>query len=397
MIHESPRALYTLTYTHPFTFYLGYPDSTQQSDTAIFTSIFRLTPVDELTLGFAAFRSDTRVAALRTPPTQAGGTPQATGQNLMLQANLTQGYTHEYTRQWRMTQHSDLGTVIPLRVPTPQTYRYMATLGGGPVYTMDRDSIGLDGEATYFYTTEVDEGGVYEPSSAQVVVGGTLRWIHDLSNTWSTELSGGLAGAFRTDPLRGGVWGPIGLGAIRYANEGNEASLSVSRTLGPNLVTANTVMADHVRLEAGLPISREYSLLFRAGAGYSHSRAIVVENAGFLATLPFATPESTENARLITTFNTFGADASVGWYPQDFLYFDLRYQFTKQVGVENQIAPAATFHRNLVMLNAGIMWPARDVAPVPARQPGRTDNADRDARLPGATEPGGRGRPAQNN
>ena len=386
LIHESPRALFTLTYSHPFTFYLGHWDATQHSDAGVFTSIFSLSPQDELTLGLAAYRSDVRLAALHSMPTQTVGTPQLTGRNLMLQANLTQGYSHEYTSQWRIAQRADFGTVLPLRVPTPQTHRYSFLLGAGPEYTLAHDALGFDIDGTYYYTTEVNEGGVFAESVAQVVLAGTFRWRHDLNDTWSTLASVGMAGALRADPFHNvGLWGPTASASIRYNDEGYEAALTVQRSLGPDLITATTVMADHVLLTAGLPISREHNVVFQAGGGFSHSRSLRVAEAGFLATPPFATPKVNKNAQLVTTFNSFAADASVGWYPLDILTFDLRFSHVRQVGVENQIAPAATFHRSLIMLNAGVMWPARDVPPVPPRDPTRVDGADRDSRIPGAS------------
>ena len=390
VIHESTNALHTLTYYHPFTFYLGHSDATQQSDVGVWAGVFRLSPRDEIILGLSAYRSDMRTVALRGAANQTGVAPQATGKNLMLQANFTQGYSHEFSGQWRLAQRSDFGTILPLLVPTPQPHRYQVLVGGGPEYTTARNAFGLDVAGTYYITTSIDEEGFPPaPSTAQALVEGSFRWRHDLTYTWSTELSVGAAGAVRTDPLRGGVWGPIASAAVRYANEGYESSLTVRRTLGPNLVTATTVFADEVYLGAGMPISREHQVLLRAGAGFSHNRALVVENRAFLAVPPFATPNSSDDARLVTTYNSVGMDASVGWYPDDLPYFEFRFQRTDQFGSSpNQIVPAAAFHRTLAMLTTGFMWPSRDVPPVPAREPGRVDNADRDSRVPGGMPEG---------
>ena len=389
LIRETPTSLQSLTYSHPFTFYLGHSDAMQQSDVGLWAGIFQLSPRDELILGATAWRSDTRVAAVRFMPNQTTMDPQATGKNVMLQASATEAFNHELTSQWRLMQRSEIGTVLPLLVPTPQTHRYHALLGGGPEFRTARNAYGVDAEAIYYFTTAVHEDGVDYDPTAQIIVGGTFRWRHDITYTWSTELRAGAAAAMRTDPFRGGVWGPVWLGAIRYANEGYETALTVRRTLGPNLVTATTIMADDVHLGAGMPISREQHIVFHVGAGFAHTRAIRVEKGGFLAVPPFATPASTESARLVTTYNTLALDASVGWYPEDLPYFELRGQRMQQAGIDNQIAPAATFRRHLAMLSMGFMWPARDVPPVPAREPGRVDNADRDMRVPGGTPEGG--------
>ena len=360
IIHESRSALYTLTYAHPFTFYLADPTDIRQSDVGLFTGVFALSARDELTFALSALRSDTRAAILRAQPNQTVGVhPQATGQNLMLQADLAEEWSHDFTGQWRMIQRSGFGTIVPLLVPEPQPYRYQVLLGAGPEYRTARNAYGVDFDATYFYITEVNEGAYHIDSSAQVIASGAFRWRHDLSETWSTELRLGLAGAVRADPVRGGVWGPIGLASVQWADEGYDAQLSFQRTLGPDLVTATTMMADQVLLTAGVPLSREYQIVLRAGAGYAHNRGIQVEQAGFLAVLPFATPSSTKNARLVTTYDSYSLDVSLGWYPEELPYVELRYQHLEQIGVANQAVPASTYYRNLIMLTAGIVWPSR--------------------------------------
>jgi hypothetical protein len=149
------------------------------------------------------------------------------------------------------------------------------------------------------------------------------------------------------------------------------------------------VLADDVYLAAGMPISREHQVLLRAGAGFAHNRALVVENRAFLGVLPFATPNSSNDARLVTTYNSVALDASLGWYPDDLPYFELRLQRADQFGSRpNQLVPAATFHRTLAMLTTGFMWPSREVPPVPAREPTRVDNANRDSRVPGGMPEG---------
>ena len=388
VIHDSPRALHMFTYAHPFTVYLGHSDATQQSDVGAWRGLFTLSPQDELILGLSAERSNTRLGNLNAGADQTTAASQLTGDNVLLQTRLSQAYSHEYSGQWRMTQSSGVGAVIPLDVPTPQPNRYEILLGGGPEYTTGRNSYGVTGEATYFLVSEVDEGGVYVESAAQIVLSSVFRWRHDLTETWSTELSGGLAGAMRADPVRGGVWGPIGLAAVRYASEGYDAGLVVHRSLGPDLLTARTVMADHVLLSGGVPIDRENHIILRTGTGYSHSRSLEVQESGFLVVAPFATPESTDDARLVTTFDTFVLDASVGWYPEDLPYVEFRYQHLEQIGEESQIAPAATFHRNMGMLSVGMMWPARETPRVPQREPTRVDDGDQDSRIIGAQTDG---------
>lgn len=383
LIHDGPRAIHTFTYLHPITLYFGHSEANEQSDVGTWRGLFMLSPRDELTLGVNVERSNTRLANFQAGADQSAATSQLTGDNVLLQAQFGQGYSREFSAQWTMMQTSGVGTVIPLDVPAPQPNRYEFHLGGGPEYTIGRNAFAVLGNSTYFITSEVDEGGVFAEATAQIILSGIFRWRHDLSPAWSTEASAGVAAAMRADPIRGGVWGPIGLGALRYHSEGYEAEVMVHRTLGPDLVTAQTLMADHLLLSGGVPLHDEQNIVFRSGAGYSHNRTLVVEDAGYIFAAPFSTPDSTDDARLITTFDTWVFDASVGWYPEELPYVALRYQHLEQVGEETQIAPAATFHRNLVMLTTGMMWPSREVPQVPQGPAERVDDADRDDRILG--------------
>ena len=152
-------------------------------------------------------------------------------------------------------------------------------------------------------------------------------------------------------------------------------------------------MADHVLLSGGLPVDRENHIVFRTGTGYSHNRTLQVEESGFIVAAPFATPDSTAEKRLITTFDTWVVDASLGWYPEDLPYVALRYQHLEQVGEDSQFAPATTFHRNLAMLTVGGMWPPREVPQVPTGPAQRVDQSDRDDRLTDGGRPSGLQRP----
>ena len=389
VIHDGPRAMHTFTYLHPFTIYLGHSDANEQSDVGAWHALFTLSPRDELTLGVTMERSNTRLANLQSGADQTTAGSQLSGDNVLLQAAFTQGYSREFSAQWSAFQSASFRTVVPLDVPAPQPNRYELGLGLAPEYSEGRNSYAVLGDATYFTTSEVNEGGVFAPSTAQVVMSGRFRWRHDLSLSWSTEVSGGFAGAMRVDPVSGGVWGPVGLGAIRYDSEGYAAALVAHRTLGPDLITAQTLMADHILLSGGVPVDRENHIVFQTGTGFSHSRTLQVEDAGFVVAAPFATPKSTGNQRLITTFNTWVLDASLGWYPEALPYVALRYQHLEQVGEDSQFAPATTFHRNLAMLTVGMMWPSREVPQVPQGPSQRVDGADRDDRILGGAREGG--------
>lgn len=381
VIHQSPRALHAFRYTHPFTLYFGHSDANTQSDVAAWQGLFTLSPVDELTLGVTVERSNNQISDLQRGAGQTTATSRLAGDNILFQGRLSQGYTREISDQWTVSQTSGVATVIPLDVPTPQPNRYDFLVGVVPEYTSGRNAFALVTNATYFYTGEVDEGGVYADSSAQIILASQFRWRHDLSVTWSTELSGGLAAAMRADPLRGGVWGPVALGALRYSDEGYDAELLVNRTLGPDLIVAQTLLADQVLLSGGVPVDRENHIVFETGTGYSYNRVVEVEDSGYVVAAPFSSPDTTADNRVISTYGTWVVDAALGWYPEEAPYVTLRYQHLEQIGNDDDTAPTPSFHRNTVMLTTGMMWPPREVPEVPTGTPERVDGTDRDERL----------------
>ena len=381
LIHESPRALHTFQYTHPFTLYFGHEDDISQSDVASWNGVFTLSPRDDLFLGVTAERSNTQTPDFQRSASQTTTGSRVSGDSILFHGRVMQGYARALSEQWSLGQTASVGSVIPLDVPAPQANTYDVTVGLTPEYTVGRDAFALVSTATYFYIGEIDEDIMVAPSSAQLILGSQLRWRRDLSPSWSSELAGGLAAAMRADPVRGGVWGPIASAAIRYDEEGYQAALTANRTLGPDLVVARTVLADQLLLSGRVPIDREEHILFDVGTGYSYNRTLEVEESGFVFAAPFSTPESTNGQQVISTFDTWVVDAAIGWYPEELPYVTLRYQHLEQIGNEDDADPTTSFRRNVVMLSTGMMWPSREVPEVPTGAAARVDNTDRDDRL----------------
>lgn len=368
LVHETPQSLHTLTYSHPFTQYLGQDLGTQQSDVGALRSLFTPSPHDELVLGLTVERSNTALGGFRAAPEQTTAPSYLQGDNVLLQARLSQEYAREVSPQWGMTLNSGAGTIVPVDVPSPQPIRYELVVGSGVEYTTGADRYAALAQGTYFLTSDVDDPCLSLAATSQIVLAGTLRWRHDLNDLWSTELSGGFAGALRADPIRGGVWGPVALAALRYAEEGYEGSLIAQRTLGPDLLTARTLMADHVLMAGTMPLDGDSTFVVRTGMGYAHNRSLQVEESGFLAGTPFATSRTEQNSHLLVTFDTLVFDAALGWYPEGLPFVELRGQHLEQVGGTSADAGVTSFHRNMGMLTAGMTWPSREPEHRPTRE-----------------------------
>ena len=367
LYHGSPRVIHELTYSHPFTIFVNHSEANAQSDIGAWRAIFALTPRDELTTGLSVSRSTTRLAALNAPTGQAANDAVLLGDNTLLYFDAYQTYTRQLTDDWQLLQSSGAGYVYPLDTPGPQPNRWLARLGLGTEYTKGNSAYALLGESTYFVNTAVNEGNVDIPREDQLLVSARARWRHDLSARWSSELNAGVAGAVDASAPSNGIFGPVGLGAIRYNFDGYGAELVAERVIAPNLITSQMYLSDQARLVGGLPLWREASILLQTSVGYTHNRIINVRESTYAA-----------------TFDMWLFDTGIGWFPEDGPQVVARYQHTEQIGNESDAQPAATFHRNMVLLTVGMVWPSRAAMPrVPAGPPVRVDGSDRDPLAPG--------------
>src|SRR5690606_4344716 len=77
-----------------------------------------------------------------------------------------------------------------------------------------------------------------------------------------------------------------------------------------------------------------------------------------------------------STAVTIIGDVAVGWFPEDFPNFSLRYQHIEQVAARYEAYRALpTFDRDLLLLSVSYTFPARTIK-VPTGIPRRVDDSD---------------------
>jgi hypothetical protein len=348
------------------TFYLRNEAESLQSDVVTANGIFALSPVDELIIGVNAARTKTNAAAINQAPSQNLATVQPPGSSTIGTIGVSEGYSHQYTKNWRGFQGIDAGLMVPIDTPVPQANRYTLAPQFGAEYVDDPNAYALILRGTYFFTPRVDsDNQQISPREEDIILGTTARWRRDLGRDYSSELALGMVRASRLDTLGKGYYAATGSAAIRYVEERGTAELMVARDVAPNLLMGQVYLYDRAQLQGGIPLSRNLHLFTNAALGASMNSIINVDDGH---------TQGTAKAYLI--------DAALSWVPPNIgVYSSIRYQHMQQRGNDSDEVPLPTFSRNMIMLTVGGIFPAREVPRIPNATGGRVDGTDRPANM----------------
>jgi hypothetical protein len=187
----------------------------------------------------------------------------------------------------------------------------------------------------------------------------TPHWRHDISRSLTSLLLGGASVIVSPDTGTRARLAPFLQGSLLYTVD--DASFELLGSVGtqPNALTAQLLYADQVTLRASTPLSVEHGVVASAAVGYTHG-SIVNVNRG---------------ASRAPDFDSFIADASVGWSPVDALQLFARYQFIDQITADTPPTITPAVQRSTVIL--GIQLSSRpDPVRVPTRFPQRVDRTD---------------------
>jgi hypothetical protein len=365
LYRDEAKALYLVTYTHPFTLYFGRFDARTQSDLLSAQGIFSLSESDELTLVLDAAQTSSALAALQSAPGSDG--PQLGGHDTLLSASGSELWRHDLSDSWRQTQSLSVGALQPQSSALPQPARWDATAGWMLEYLTDRNAWGLELQSTWFLVGQSRQPGtvgVSQSTQQEVLLRGGLQWRRDLSEEFSSVAAGGavlatqLGGKTMAEP----VWGAI----IAWNRQAAHAELGYQRTVLPSLMTGQIMRADTVQLAAQWPLLSDSGLYLGTEHRLTANRVL-----------------STDNDNGSTHFKLWSSSISAGWLAAEpYPTVQVSYEHFKQFDVPEASVLLPQFSRNTVMLTLSSRWPARDVQPVPTASPLRVDEQDRDPRVP---------------
>lgn len=361
VFHESPRALHQITYTHPMAVYFADNSLDASSDVVTWQGLFVLSPRDELMLGAGVTRSRINAGVLRSAVGQGSTAVVPQGDASAVTVTANEAYTHDFSPRWHGLQNSAVSASTRVGRGPDEPNHYLVDAGLGGEYTVGNDGFALLGHGSWFFTPADTQDGVETaPREDQLILGADIRWRRDWTPRWSTSTSVGAAASVDPQDVRHILWSPIWSAGLFYFVEGPSASLIYSRSVAPNVLTGQNYLTDQLTLTGGLPLSESVPLVLGSSLAAAQSRAID------------ATTQTLQGR-----VRSLMGDASLGYFSQGGLAASIRYQHYRQYGDDTDLQPVPTFHRNVVQLTIGGMFPARELPEVPGRRPVRVDGGDR--------------------
>lgn len=361
LTHERRRSAYELTYLHPFFWYLTTVDAEAHGDQLAVTSEHALTPVDSLSFGLAGARSST--ATMLTEPTAMGGPlpdPSAT----VYTGTASQGYSHEFSPNWRGTESATFGVARDAGTDLPEPWRFTLSGSLGAAYTLARDAWSLDWTSSYFHSRSAARNGERVPRARYLHSGPMATWRHDLSEEWSSLLTVGTGLSYYPDEEPETRLTPPTIGAtLNWEHGWYTASLLYSASVEYDLLT-NAV---YYRDEAG--VSGAWEMLPRQQVVFTTSHSVS-------ANRPLVAPAAAASADNDATIYAWMSIAALTWSPERLPFFSLIYVHAAEFAADG-LGPYPgsrtdwEFQRNQVTFSMGWQYPQVSLPRLTRRPPSR--------------------------
>ncbi len=361
---ESRRMIQVASYTFTANLFVTHSEANSYSNELAWNSIYSLSEVSEL--GMSAGAANGRINTFNTlgAASDTGLDQLPNGGVSFVSANVGQFYRRELTRAWRAQQRSAVRVFKPIGDNVTVGTNLYWNNTAGVEHSWQYDSLGLDMRADYTRFGTVGGG----ESNKQITVGPSLRYLHDFTDTLSSELSGGAVLVVQADAFSQRIAQPVATAALRYIRGGGRAEVVYSHSVVPNLFVAQTSANDEVSLRAGLPVPFVSRAAITGSVGYQRGRIV-----------------NTQMGDLVGSTKLFLADVAASWSPNESLAVSLRYTRFDQLRSQVVTDTSRSYARNQVLLSLSGRYPTRDAATVPSRLDARV-NGSNEQNL-GATDP----------
>ncbi len=334
--------------------------------------IFTVSPRTEILTGVGVGTGTLNTLVARSADPAAALAP--TGTNTFISADASQQLSYQGSREVRITQHSRAQAVRTTDDMDRSTDAYDLSIGGGSDRTWRSDALGADLTGSFVSFSRGD-GTLGADQLFNIRAAG--QWRHDLSRRWTSIIDGGLVVVVPVSSDGESVVVPIIGGQLAYAPQWGSASVSVSRSVVPNLFIAQNTVADTVTAAVNMPLP--WLSAERARPRWSTVGAIGFTRSQII---------DTERGQLASSFTIFNADLALQYAVSEASGLALRYQFLRQSGNADSLTIIQGFARNTVLLAFTYRFPARQAARFPNRTSLRVDRSDI---TPMGEEPGARG------
>lgn len=357
---ERRRFAQVATYRFGASMFVRHSEANSYQNEATWAGIYVLGPQSEigaetaLTYGqINAFRATTPAQRSELGIEPASGDTYGT-------FSAQEGYTLRFGRDWRFSQGAGFRIFQNLDEDLGSDANYYGS-GNMGLRKSWRDTA-LAGFVRGAYIANSGRfvvGGMELDGQRQVTIGPDGRFIHDISETVSTELGVG-ALYVATPGLDNGMTLPTWMAALRYGTERGNANLSYRRAVQPNLFVGETTLNDVVALRGGLPLDRSEEKSIAGSVAYSRGQIIDVELED-----------------LSGTVDMFIADAAFGWQVEDEIELSARAQYVRQINDEMVPGTLENVSRMQIMLAVTGRYPSRQATEVSLRESIRVDESDR--------------------
>jgi hypothetical protein len=309
--HNGQRITQVLRYTLNIRLYAEASGANSFSNSLLYGAVMPLSPRAGLT--FEAGAAHGRQNAFDTAPQDTPAAGQAQGDQSFAQGGAGVGFNYQLTPSWQY-QHS-LG--MSIYQPTDDSVqigrRLSFTTGIGLAKTFQYHSFTLTGRGTYSTLDNgEDEMGRQIPDSETVLFGPELRWVHDLSEDFSTDAMIGLTIAAPANDFSRRSEYPVGAAYLRFARDRYAAAIGYRRNVATNIILGETEATHIGEVRGVVPLPLAERLSMAGAVAYSNGESIGIVGA--------------QGQDLTGTTVQWVGDVSVAWQIAEALSASIRYQ-----------------------------------------------------------------------
>lgn len=361
--HEGTRVVQVLRYTLSIRLYYEASSANSFSNALVYGAIVPLSPRAGLTYDLSA--SHGRLNAFDTAPQNTPAQTQAQGDQSFAQVATGLGYNYQLTRSWQYQQSIGASLYQPLDDTIQIGRRVSADAGIGLSKTFNFHAFTLTGRGTYSVVDQGEDlGGNDIPDQKTFLAGPELRWVHDLSEDFSTDAMIGMTMAWPQGQFERRQEYPVGAAYLRYAHDRYAASIGYRRSVATNVVLGETE-ATHIGEARGvIPLPFDDRLSMSGALAYANGESIGI------------TDVNTGQEVTGTTVQWIG-DVSVTWQMTDGIGTSLRYQQVRQTRDDPRIMTddgqeERTRRQQITLMLEG-RYPTRQAAELPRDASTRVD------------------------
>jgi len=352
--HQAPRIAQVVRYTMGIRLYAEQSSANSYSNALQYNAIIPLSPLSEL--GFDASASHGRLNAFDTAPAATPLDARARGDVAYARAAGGVSYSRTLTRSWRLVESVGSAVFQPTDDTTAVRTRITFDNGLAVTKTFNYDAFTLSGRTSY---SSLDRGeGV--PNEETVIAGPELRWVHDLSQDFSTDSMVGATVTFPFGEFENRLILPVGAAYLRYAHNRYSAAAGYRRLVATNLLVGESEATHIAEIRGTVAVPPRDDVTASGAIGYANGRSIDIENE-----------------RLVGRTERWIGDVAFSWKAKEELNLSVRYSIVFQDRTQPlEEVMNEKIRRNMVMLVLEGHYPSRQAVELEQRNDGRADGGD---------------------